>query len=134
MSESVIQKTVIVGGSLLIIMCFTLICVTEILDGTAEDLPEERVAFIISIVGIIVFSSILAAYGIHHIRKNSREVQESLDIEDESTVRKFYYFQKYKKILNLIKIVELKKSRDSKVFSNYDKKANCFRVKSRNYF
>lgn len=85
MKEGSIQKTVIIGGSSLMIICFTLIIVTEIIDNPLHDTPEERIAFVISLFGLMVFSTILIAYAIYLVhRERTHIVDTEFSIENVS--------------------------------------------------
>jgi predicted transporter len=67
MGESTMKKIVIVGGSLMMLILFLLIFIVNIRDQEWHE--EKLIAFCISTVGLVLFSSILISYGIYHLKR-----------------------------------------------------------------
>jgi NADH:ubiquinone oxidoreductase subunit 6 (subunit J) len=67
LGEKTMKKIVIIGGSMMMLILFTLIFVVNIRDQEWHE--EKLIAFCISTVGLVMFSSILVSYGIYHLRR-----------------------------------------------------------------
>ncbi|KAG5679360.1 hypothetical protein PVAND_008930 [Polypedilum vanderplanki] len=65
--EKTMKKIVILGGSFMMFILFLLIFIVNIRDQEWHE--EKLIAFCISTVGLVIFSSILISYGIYHLKR-----------------------------------------------------------------
>lgn len=72
MGESAMKKVVILGGSTLLCILFSLIITVNMLD-TEWEKTEKWISLIISTIGLIVFFTIIITYIIFHAKKGRRE-------------------------------------------------------------
>jgi Na+/melibiose symporter-like transporter len=84
-SDAAIKKVVIVGGLVLMLICFTLVLVFNVDDTEDHD---QIVAFTIAICGIIFFGTILFLYVRFQLRKSRAETNES-DLERSEEVSSY---------------------------------------------
>ena len=69
MEERALRKVVILGGSVVLCMVFSLIIAINVYDGE-WDRTEKLISLVISAVGFTAFGLIIAGYLIHHVRKS----------------------------------------------------------------
>lgn len=75
MGESAMKKVVILGGSTLLCILFSLIITVNIIDKEWEE-TEKWISLIISTIGLIVFLVVIITYIIFHARKGTHENSE----------------------------------------------------------
>lgn len=75
LTENTLKKIVIVGGSFMMFILFLLIFIVNIRDQEWHE--EKLIAFCISTVGLVIFSSILISYGIYHWKRERIRIANS---------------------------------------------------------
>ena len=75
MGESAMKKVVILGGSTLLCILFSLIITVNVID-TEWEAKEKWISLIISTIGLVVFFTVIITYIIFHAKKGSRDNSE----------------------------------------------------------
>ncbi|CAG9800640.1 unnamed protein product [Chironomus riparius] len=85
MGESAMKKVVILGGSTLLCILFSLIITVNVID-TEWEAKEKLISLIISTIGLVIFFTVIITYIIFHAKKGRRDNSEDNTITEPQAI------------------------------------------------